>query len=149
MVLLACSLTPIQNSVLERNTHRTRLTAHCMCRHMLQFNPDNYKYHHGLRRALDLTPDADGNLTDHQRERLTQLYHGLQARYPRSSAARRIPLDFKVSLLHTHTDPWVRNLTNALRCHAHTMQCTGRQQLDTALQSLMCTAGFVPLYASI
>lgn len=65
---------------------------------MLQFNPDNYQYHHGLRRALNLLPDAAGNLTDSQREQLTQLYNGLQLQYLRSSAARRIPLDFKVRL---------------------------------------------------
>lgn len=69
-----------------------------ICRHMLQFNPDNYKYHQGLRRALNLLPDAAGNLSDDQREQLSQLYDGLQAQYPRSSAARRIPLDFKVCL---------------------------------------------------
>ena len=63
---------------------------------MLQFNPDNYQYHRGLRRAMKLLPDAAGNLTDSQREQLTQLYDALQVQYPRSSAARRIPLDFKV-----------------------------------------------------
>lgn len=68
---------------------------------MLQFNPDNYKYHTGLRRAMNLLPDASGNLTDSQRDQLTQLYDGLQAQYTRSSAARRIPLDFKVCLLLT------------------------------------------------
>lgn len=66
------------------------------CRHMLQFNPDNYQYHHGLRRAMKLLPDAAGDLTNSQREQLTELYDSLQAEYPRSSAARRIPLDFKV-----------------------------------------------------
>ncbi|DBA72018.1 TPA: hypothetical protein ACH3X2_010757 [Trebouxia sp. C0005] len=65
-------------------------------RHMLQFNPDNYQYHHGLRRAMKLLPDAAGSLTDGQREQLTELYNALQAQYPRSSAARRIPLDFQV-----------------------------------------------------
>ncbi len=63
---------------------------------MLQFNPDNYQYHHGLRRAMKLLPDAAGDLTNSQREQLTELYDSLQAEYPRSSAARRIPLDFKV-----------------------------------------------------
>jgi len=63
---------------------------------MLQFNPDNYQYHHGLRRAMKLLPDAAGVLTDSQRQQLTKLYASLQAEYPRSSAARRIPLDFKV-----------------------------------------------------
>ena len=45
---------------------------------------------------MKLLPDAAGNLTDSQREQLTELYDSLQAEYPRSSAARRIPLDFKV-----------------------------------------------------
>lgn len=62
---------------------------------MLQFTPDNYKYHKGLRSAMKLQPDAAGALTDAQREQLTQLYNGLQEQYPRSSAAKRIPLDFK------------------------------------------------------
>lgn len=82
---------------------------------MLQFNPDNYKYHHGLRQALNLTPDANGKLTDGQREQLTQLYDGLQKQYSRSSAARRIPLDFKVSrlivLYATATDFQISRLT--------------------------------------
>lgn len=72
------------------------LIGNCLRRHMLQFNPDNYKYYQGLRRALNLLPDAAGKLSDSQREQLSQLYDGLQAQYPRSSAARRIPLDFKV-----------------------------------------------------
>ncbi len=45
---------------------------------------------------MKLLPDAAGDLTDSQREQLTKLYDDLQAEYPRSSAARRIPLDFKV-----------------------------------------------------
>ena len=63
---------------------------------MLQFNPDNYRYYAGLRRAMGLDPDASGNLTDAQREHLTQLFDSLQEQYPHSSAAKRIPLDFKV-----------------------------------------------------
>lgn len=63
---------------------------------MLQFTPDNYKYHTGLRAAMKLLPDAQGSLTDSQRAQLTQLYDGLQQQYPRSSAAKRVPLDFKV-----------------------------------------------------
>ena len=70
---------------------------------MLQFTPDNYKYHKGLRNALKLQPDADGVLTDAQREQLTQLYDGLQEQYPRSSAAKRIPLDFKASFAQPRT----------------------------------------------
>ena len=72
---------------------------------MLQFNPDNYKYHQGLRQALNLLPDCQmqGRVSDDQREQLTLLYNGLQKQYPRSSAARRIPLDFKVC--HTSIQP--------------------------------------------
>ena len=89
------------------------ISMNCVCRHMLQFNPDNYKYHHGLRRALNLLPDASGNLSDSQREQLSQLYDGLQAQYPRSSAARRIPLDFKVCLAFLAITP----ITFGLSCH--------------------------------
>ena len=48
---------------------------------------------------MRLQPDADGSLTETQREQLTQLYNGLQEQYPRSSAAKRIPLDFKVCVM--------------------------------------------------
>ena len=90
---------------------------HWICRHMLQFSPDNYKYHQGLRQALNLMPDAAGKLSDDQRQQLTLLYGSLQKKYLCSSAARRIPLDFKVGLFC--------QISNLRICfwRAHVQQC--------------------------
>ena len=68
----------------------------CACRKLLALNPNNYKYHNGLRAALQLQPDAQGRWTDQQRGLLTALYAELAEQHPSSSAIRRIPLDFKV-----------------------------------------------------
>ena len=65
------------------------------CRKLLALNPDNYRYHDGLREALQLQPDASGAWTDQQRRSLAALYDGLAKDHPQSSAAKRIPLDFK------------------------------------------------------
>ena len=62
---------------------------------MLALNADNYRYHDGLREALQLQPDAAGAWTDQQRRGLTALYDGLAEEHPQSSAVKRIPLDFK------------------------------------------------------
>lgn len=64
---------------------------------LLRRNPDNYHYHEGLRAAKRLSPDASGAWTAQQRAELTMLYDTLAETNPRSSAAQRIPLDFKVS----------------------------------------------------
>ena len=61
-------------------------------------NPNNHKYHDGLRTALQLQPDAQGQWTDQQRWLLTLLYDELAQQHPKSSAIRRMPLDFKVCL---------------------------------------------------
>ena len=65
-------------------------------RELLERTPDNYRYHEGLRAAMHLAPDVAGAWTAQQRAALTALYDALAERYPRSSAAQRIPLDFKV-----------------------------------------------------
>ena len=59
-------------------------------------NPNNYKYHDGLRAALQLQPDAQGRWTEQQRRSLTSLYDALAKEHPTGSAVKRIPLDFKV-----------------------------------------------------
>lgn len=69
----------------------------CACRKLLALNPNNYKYHDGVRAALQLQPDAQGRWTDQQRWQLTLLYTELAEQHPSSSAIRRLPLDFKVS----------------------------------------------------
>ncbi len=50
-----------------------------------------------MRAAKRLLPDASGAWTAQQRAELTTLYDALAETNPRSSAAQRIPLDFKVS----------------------------------------------------
>ena len=71
-------------------------TVLCTGRELLERTPDNYRYHEGLRAAMHLAPDAHGAWTPQQRAALAALYDALAERYPRSSAAQRIPLDFKV-----------------------------------------------------
>ena len=76
----------------------------CGARDLLAHTPDNYHYHEGLRAAMHLAPDAHGARTPQQRAALTALYDALAEQYPRSSAAQRIPLDFKASrpVIGTH-----------------------------------------------
>ena len=64
-------------------------------RGLLARAPDDYRYHEGLRAALRLAPDAAGCWSPQQRAQLAELYDALADAYPRSSAAQRIPLDFK------------------------------------------------------
>lgn len=67
-------------------------------RELLGINPENHQYHAGLRRALGLdTPDAQ--LTAEQRQRLSDIYARLQRKFPKSTAAKRIPLDFLVGAM--------------------------------------------------
>lgn len=62
-------------------------------RKLLDVNPDNYHYYEGLQKCLGLTPDGKV-YTSEQVEKLVELYDGLRVKYPRSAAAKRIPLDF-------------------------------------------------------
>jgi hypothetical protein len=61
----------------------------------MKLNPNNYKYHEGLRSALQLDANEDGRQTAEQLQRLAELYQQLAELYPHSSAVHRIPLDFK------------------------------------------------------
>nr|XP_024371729.1 N-terminal acetyltransferase A complex auxiliary subunit NAA15-like isoform X2 [Physcomitrium patens] len=62
-------------------------------RKLLDINPDNYLYYEGLQKCLGLTPNGKA-YTSEQVEKLVELYDGLRRKYPRSAAAKRIPLDF-------------------------------------------------------
>ena len=73
-----------------------------VCRHLLQLNPDNQRYHEGLQTTLGLQPDAQGAWKEEQREKLEELYYDLAERFSKSNATRRIPLDFKVLA----SSPW-------------------------------------------
>ena len=74
--------------------------ALAICRQLLALNPDNYKYHEGLRTALQLEPEQQGKWSEEQLQGLAELYDELAKQYPRSTAVQRIPLDFKVGALH-------------------------------------------------
>lgn len=84
--------------------------AEAAYRQLIAINTENYKYHAGLQAALQLpaaaatdapaaaTPAPGGAMSGEQRQRLAGVYAELQAEHPRSVAARRMPLDFLVSL---------------------------------------------------
>ncbi|XP_024387242.1 N-terminal acetyltransferase A complex auxiliary subunit NAA15 isoform X1 [Physcomitrium patens] len=62
-------------------------------RKLLVVNPDNYHYYEGLQKCLGLISDGKA-YTSEQVEKLVKLYDDLREKYPRSAAAKRIPLDF-------------------------------------------------------
>ncbi|CAN4086801.1 unnamed protein product [Withania somnifera] len=60
---------------------------------LLTMNPDNYGYYEGLQRCLGLYSE-NGQYTADEIDRLESLYRVLAHQYSRSSAVKRIPLDF-------------------------------------------------------
>eukprot|EP00271_Cylindrocystis_brebissonii_P017542 TRINITY_DN4604_c0_g2_i1.p1 TRINITY_DN4604_c0_g2~~TRINITY_DN4604_c0_g2_i1.p1 ORF type:complete len:965 (+),score=256.92 TRINITY_DN4604_c0_g2_i1:597-3491(+) len=68
--------------------------AERMHRSLLEINPDNYNYYTGLQACLGLLPGEGGTYSQSKVDMLVKLYQGLQKLYPRSAAAKRIPLDF-------------------------------------------------------
>ncbi|XP_060205680.1 N-terminal acetyltransferase A complex auxiliary subunit NAA15-like isoform X2 [Lycium barbarum] len=60
---------------------------------LLTMNPDNYRYYEGLQRCLGLYSEK-GQYTADEIDRLESLYRVLGHQYSRSSAVKRIPLDF-------------------------------------------------------
>lgn len=62
-------------------------------RKLLDVNPDNYHYYEGLQKCVGLAPGAKV-YTSEEVEKLTKLYSELREKFPRSAAAKRIPLDF-------------------------------------------------------
>jgi len=67
--------------------------AEAAYRALIDQNPDNYKYHEGLRAALGVAGDA--STSDAARVAAVRgVYTELQAKYPRSNACKRILLDF-------------------------------------------------------
>ncbi|XP_024374282.1 N-terminal acetyltransferase A complex auxiliary subunit NAA15 isoform X1 [Physcomitrium patens] len=62
-------------------------------RKLLDVNPDNYLYYEGVQKCLGLAPNG-GIYTSEQVQKLEQVYNDLCKKYPRSAAAKRIPLDF-------------------------------------------------------
>ncbi|XP_051147846.1 N-terminal acetyltransferase A complex auxiliary subunit NAA15 [Andrographis paniculata] len=62
-------------------------------RKLLLMNPDNYRYYEGLQRCMRLY-SANGQYSADEVDRLEALYLSLGKEYSRSSAVKRIPLDF-------------------------------------------------------
>ncbi|KAH6756597.1 tetratricopeptide repeat protein [Perilla frutescens var. hirtella] len=60
---------------------------------LLSMNPDNYRYYDGLQRCMGLY-SANGQYSSEEIDRLESLYTSLSKQYTRSSAVKRIPLDF-------------------------------------------------------
>ncbi|CAA0837230.1 tetratricopeptide repeat (TPR)-containing protein [Striga hermonthica] len=60
---------------------------------LLSMNPDNYRYYEGLQRCMGLYKE-NGQYSLDEIDRLEALYASLSEQYSRSSAVKRIPLDF-------------------------------------------------------
>lgn len=60
---------------------------------LLSMNPDNYRYYEGLQKCLRLYSESCQYSFD-EVDKLESLYKSLGQQYPRSSAVKRIPLDF-------------------------------------------------------
>ncbi|CAN6845863.1 unnamed protein product [Brassica oleracea] len=60
---------------------------------LLSMNPDNYRYYEGLQKCLGLYSES-GQYSSDRIEKLNALYQSLSEQYTRSSAVKRIPLDF-------------------------------------------------------
>jgi tetratricopeptide (TPR) repeat protein len=64
-------------------------------RELINFNPDNHKYHKGLTTTMGLVPDEKSQqYSSENTEKLLQLYSELSKQYPKANSAKRIPLDF-------------------------------------------------------
>jgi len=61
-------------------------------RELITINSDNHAYHKGLLAALG--HQQDGVTSDADQEKLIAVYASLQEKYPRSNAAKRMPLNF-------------------------------------------------------
>ncbi|KAG9150983.1 hypothetical protein Leryth_003095 [Lithospermum erythrorhizon] len=60
---------------------------------LLSMNPDNYRYYEGLQTCLGLYKE-NGQYSPDESDQLEAVYKSLAQQYNRSSAVKRIPLDF-------------------------------------------------------
>ncbi|KAL0724454.1 hypothetical protein Bca4012_039053 [Brassica carinata] len=67
--------------------------ANKLYRALLSMNPDNYRYYEGLQKCFGLYSES-GQYSSDKIEKLNALYQSLSEQYTRSSAVKRIPLDF-------------------------------------------------------
>jgi peptide alpha-N-acetyltransferase len=61
---------------------------------LLSMNPDNYRYYEGLQKCCGLYAEESGEYSSEQIDQLEELYKSLRLQYKKSSAVKRIPLDF-------------------------------------------------------
>jgi len=64
--------------------------AETIYRKLLEINIENNKYHQGLLKTLSMENSADRN----NKARLLEIYRQLQENHPKSTACKRMPLDF-------------------------------------------------------
>ncbi|KAL3528807.1 hypothetical protein ACH5RR_008129 [Cinchona calisaya] len=62
-------------------------------RRLLSMNPDNYRYYEGLQKCMGLSSE-NGHYSSDEIGQLEDLYKSLAQQYNKSSAVKRIPLDF-------------------------------------------------------
>ncbi|CAK9185644.1 unnamed protein product [Ilex paraguariensis] len=77
---------------------------------LLSMNPDNYRYYEGLQKCVGLYSES-GLYTSDEIDLLEALYKSLGQQYNRSSAVKRIPLDFlNVEKFREAADNYIRHL---------------------------------------
>ncbi|XP_047316946.1 N-terminal acetyltransferase A complex auxiliary subunit NAA15-like [Impatiens glandulifera] len=80
-----------QVSLLVKLDHREEAEKLYMT--LLSMNPDNYRYYEGLQKSVGLYSE-NSQYQASEVEQLESLYKSLERQYTRSSAVKRIPLDF-------------------------------------------------------
>ncbi|KAG0362245.1 N-alpha-acetyltransferase 16, NatA auxiliary subunit, partial [Gamsiella multidivaricata] len=77
-------------------------------RALLAINPDNMAYFEGLRKSVGLGSD---HLTAKEQVEVLELFKGLQNEYPRSNAAKRLPLRYSTGeAFVTIADEYIRSM---------------------------------------
>ncbi|KAF9551479.1 N-alpha-acetyltransferase 16, NatA auxiliary subunit [Mortierella hygrophila] len=86
-----------------------RLTeAEAAYRELLSLNPDNMAYFEGLGKSLGLGSDRQ---TDEDEVKILEMFKQLQKEYPRSNAAKRLPLHYATGEAFVKvTDEYIRSM---------------------------------------
>ncbi|KAF9897384.1 N-alpha-acetyltransferase 16, NatA auxiliary subunit, partial [Lobosporangium transversale] len=85
-------------------------------RALLAINPDNVAYFEGLQKSMNLLNSSgdnrnNGKLTEEQQSKVLDLFMSLQKEYPRSNAAKRLPLRYATGEEFVKiTDKYLRNM---------------------------------------
>ncbi|KAM7480418.1 hypothetical protein LguiA_028631 [Lonicera macranthoides] len=77
---------------------------------LLSMNPDNYRYYEGLQKCVGLYSES-GQYSSEESDQLEGLYKSLGQLYSKSSAVKRIPLDFlNAEKFQVAADSYIRPL---------------------------------------